>query len=54
MVKNNQKTGFYAVFGHFGAIWVTPSGPKKVLKELQVGKIYGPMFKYKNKLQQNL
>jgi hypothetical protein len=50
MVQNNQKTGFYAVF--FGAIWGflgTPDGLKKVDKGPQVGGIYGPMSKLKNK-----
>jgi hypothetical protein len=49
MVQNNQKTGFYAVFGHFGAIWAPPNGSKKVDKGLQVGKMYGSMCKNENK-----
>jgi hypothetical protein len=44
-VENKQKTGFYAVFDHFGAIWAPPNGPKKVAKGPKVGKMYGTMFK---------
>jgi hypothetical protein len=29
-VQNNQKTGFYAIFGPSGAIWAPPNEPKKV------------------------
>jgi hypothetical protein len=48
LVWNNQKTGFYEFF-HFKVIWARPNGPKKVPKGLQVGGMYGPMFKLKNK-----
>jgi hypothetical protein len=49
MVQNNQKTGFYAVFFHFGAIWAPPYGLKKVSKGPQVGGKYGPRSKLKKK-----
>jgi hypothetical protein len=49
LVCNDQKTDFYAVFSHFGVIWATPNGPKKVLIGPQVGRTYGPMLKLKNK-----
>jgi hypothetical protein len=45
MVQKKQKTGFCAVFGHFGAIWPPPNGPIKVSKNPQVDKMYGPMSK---------
>jgi hypothetical protein len=51
MVRNNQKTGFYAVFFlHYGAIWAPSNGPKLVPKGLQVSGMYGPMSELKNKL----
>jgi hypothetical protein len=34
-----------AVFGHFGAIWATPNGPKNISKGPPVGRMYGPMSK---------
>jgi hypothetical protein len=49
MVRNNPKTGFYAVFSILGAVWVAQSGPKKVPKGPQVGGTYGPMSKLKSK-----
>jgi hypothetical protein len=49
IVQNNQKTGFCAVFFHFGAIWAPPEGAKKELKGLQVIGRYGPMSNQKNK-----
>jgi hypothetical protein len=39
MVQNNQKTVFYAVFVHFGAIWA----PKKICKGPQLGGMFGPL-----------
>jgi hypothetical protein len=36
-------------FFHFGAIWAPPNEPKKILKNLQVGKTYGPMSELENK-----
>jgi hypothetical protein len=39
MVKNNQKIGFML----FLAILASPNGPKKILRGLQVGGMYGPM-----------
>jgi hypothetical protein len=32
MIQNNQKTDFYAVFGHFRTIGVPLNGPKKYMK----------------------
>jgi hypothetical protein len=49
MVRNNQKTGLYAVFSHFGATWAPPKGPEKVLEDSQVGGTYGPMSKLNDK-----
>jgi hypothetical protein len=50
MVRNNQKTGFYAVFFlHCMAIWAPPNRPKKVAKGSQVGGRYGPTSKLNNK-----
>jgi hypothetical protein len=48
IVRNNQKTGFHAVF-LFVAIWAPPYGPKKVPKGPQVGETFGVMSKLKNK-----
>jgi hypothetical protein len=45
MVQNNQKTVFYAVSGHVGAIWAL----KKINKDPQVGKMFGLMSELKNK-----
>jgi hypothetical protein len=44
MVQNNQKTGFYALSGHFGAI----RAPKKIHKGLQVSGLFGPFSELKN------
>jgi hypothetical protein len=49
MVRNNQKTGFYAGFFHFGAIWAPSNGPEKVPKGPQIGRRYDLMSKLKNK-----
>jgi antirestriction protein ArdC len=35
MVQNNQKTGLYAVFSHFVAVWAPSYEPKKVDKGSQ-------------------
>jgi hypothetical protein len=37
------------VFWLFWTIWALPNEHKKKHKSLQVGKMYGPMFKLKNK-----
>jgi hypothetical protein len=37
------------LFGPFLVIWAPPIGPKKVNKGPQVGRMYGPMLKLKNK-----
>jgi hypothetical protein len=47
--KTTRKQFFYAVFGHFGAIWASPSGSKKVHKALQVDWMYSPMSKHRNR-----
>jgi hypothetical protein len=39
MVQNNQKR----LFMHFWGIWAPPNGPKMVLKDLQVGRLFVPM-----------
>jgi hypothetical protein len=49
MVQNNQKTGFFAVFLNLGLFWAPPNGPQKMLKGLQVDKMYGSMSKLANK-----
>jgi hypothetical protein len=50
MVQNNQRTLFCADFCHFEAIWAPQNGTKKVFKKgLQVGGMYGPLYKLKNK-----
>jgi hypothetical protein len=36
-------------FNYFGAIWTSPYGPKKVPKGQEVGGMYDPIFKLKNK-----
>jgi hypothetical protein len=41
MDQNNQKIVYFMMFWD---IWVPQNGPQKVLKGLQVGGIYGPMF----------
>jgi len=45
MVQNSQKIFLYAVLGHLG----TPNGPKKVVKDQQVGWMYGLMSELKNR-----
>jgi hypothetical protein len=47
--KTSAKQVFYPVFYHFGAIWAPPNGPKKERKGPQVGGMYDPMSKHKNK-----
>jgi hypothetical protein len=37
------------VFVLFWGIWALPNGPKKVHKSLQVGRMYVPMPRLKNK-----
>jgi hypothetical protein len=54
MVQNNQKTVFFMLVFHFlfllfGAIWAPPNVLEKVDKGPQVGGMYGPMSKVKNK-----
>jgi len=46
IVQNNQKKGFCAVFGHFGA---PPNGPKKIHKVPQLSGMSRPMSELKNK-----
>jgi hypothetical protein len=46
IVQNNQKKGFCAVFGHFGA---PPNGPKKIHKVPQLSGMSRPMTELKNK-----
>ena len=46
MIQNNQKIVFSVLFW---GIWAPLNGPKKVLKGLQVGVMYGPMSKLKKK-----
>jgi hypothetical protein len=49
IVRNNQKTGFYAVFSFIlGPFWPL-NGPKKVFKGMQVGGTYGLMSELKDK-----
>jgi hypothetical protein len=45
VVQKNKKIVFYAFFGHLGPL----NGPKKIHKGPQVGGMYGPMSKLKNK-----
>jgi hypothetical protein len=40
---------FYAAFVFFRAIWAPQNQPKKVSKGFQVGRMYGPMSKLRNK-----
>jgi hypothetical protein len=40
---------FDAVFCHFGAVWAALNGWKSVPKHPQVGRMYGPIPKHKNK-----
>jgi hypothetical protein len=47
--KTTRKQVFYAVFGHFKAIWASPNGSKKVHKALQVSGMYIPMSKHRNR-----
>jgi hypothetical protein len=46
MVQNNQKIGFLATFGHFGA---PQNGPKNILKVPQLGGISRLVSDLKNK-----
>jgi hypothetical protein len=48
-LKQPQNRFFILFFHHFGAIWAPPNRPKKVLKGPQVGTMYDPMSKHKNK-----
>jgi hypothetical protein len=49
MVRKNSNQVCYAVFGHLGAIWTSPSEPQKIQKRPQVDGMYGPMSKLLNK-----
>jgi hypothetical protein len=53
MVQNNQKTGFYSVFGRLWVIWALPDGAKNVDNGRQVGKMVGTMLNLENKPQPN-
>jgi len=46
MVENNQK---FFVLMLFLAIWALSNGPKKVLRGLQVGGMYGPISELENR-----
>jgi hypothetical protein len=47
--KTTRKKFFYADFCHFGFIWAPQNGPKKIYKGLQVGGMYGPLYKLKDR-----
>jgi hypothetical protein len=47
--KKPDNCFFYDAFVFWGAIWAPPNQPKKVNKGPQVGSLYGPMSKLKNK-----